>query len=78
METKVTFKALDCIENIYNLSRDCHLEKSFFETAKSDIILLSPYLKLNDIETVLFANLFLFLMRVLVALNSFIILTDLK
>ena len=58
METKVTFKALDCIENIYNSSRDCHLEKSFFEAAKSDLMLLSNYLKLNDIETVLFANAF--------------------
>ena len=58
METKVTFKAIDCIENIYNLSKDSHLSESFFEAAKSDLALLSPYLQLNDIETVLFANAF--------------------
>lgn len=58
METKVTFKALDCIENIYNLSKDSQLNDTFFERAKSDLALLSPYLQLTDIETVLFANAF--------------------
>lgn len=58
METKTTFKALDCIENIYNLSKDSQLNETFFEAAKGDLALLSPYLQLTDIETVLFANAF--------------------
>ena len=69
METKVTFKTLECIENIYNLSKDCHLKKSYFKAAKSDLMLLSPFLKLNDLETVLFANAFFSLMRAFVAMN---------
>jgi hypothetical protein len=58
METKVDFKVLDCIEKIYNLSKDSHLREPFFKSIKQELALLSPYLKLNEIETVLFANAF--------------------
>ncbi len=58
METKLTFKAIDSIENIYHLSKGSQLNETFFEAAKSNLVLLSPYLQLSEIETVLFANAF--------------------
>ncbi|QOW09766.1 AAA family ATPase [Kaistella flava (ex Peng et al. 2021)] len=58
METKFNFKVLDCIEKIYNTSKESQLKDALFIEIESEVKLLSDYLKLNAIETVLFANAF--------------------
>ena len=58
METKENFNAMECIESIYQFSKDSKLQPPLFEVVENEISLLSKYLQLNDIETVLFANAF--------------------
>lgn len=58
METKENFNAMECIESIYQFSKDSKLRQPLFEVVENEISLLSKYLQLNDIETVLFANAF--------------------
>ncbi|SEF51267.1 ATPase family associated with various cellular activities (AAA) [Halpernia humi] len=58
METKVNFNVMEAIETIYQFSKDSQLRQPLFEVVENEIKLLSNYLQLNDIETVLFANTF--------------------
>ena len=58
METKENFNAMECIESIYQFSKDSKLRQPLFEVVENEINLLSKYLQLNEIETVLFANAF--------------------
>lgn len=58
METKITFNVLECIENIHKFSKDSHLREPFFQSVEKELSLLSTYLQLNNVETVLFANAF--------------------
>ena len=58
METKENFNAMECIETIYQFSNDSKLQPPLFEAAEREIKLLATHLRLNDIETVLFANAF--------------------
>lgn len=58
METKENFNAMECIESIYQFSKDSKLQPPLFEVVENEISLLSKYLQLNEIETILFANAF--------------------
>ena len=58
METKITFNVLECIETIHKFSKDSHLRQPFFESIEKELASLCPYLQLNEIEVVLFANAF--------------------
>ena len=58
MDAKVNFNVLESIEKIYQFSKDSKLRQPFFEVVENEVNLLSNYLQLNDIETVLFANAF--------------------
>ena len=58
METKITFNVLECIETIHKFSKDSHLREPLFESIEKELALLCPYLQLNKIEVVLFANAF--------------------
>lgn len=49
---------MECIESIYQFSKDCKLQPPLFEVVENEISLLSKYLQLNGIETILFANAF--------------------
>lgn len=59
METKVQFNVLEAIENVYKFSQDSQLRPALFETLNEDLKLLTNYLQLNEIQTVLFANAFI-------------------
>ncbi len=58
METKITFNVLECIETIHKFSKDSHLREPLFESVEKELALLCPYLQLNKIQAVLFANAF--------------------
>lgn len=58
METKENFNVMEAIESIYQFSKDSKLRQPLFEVVENEISLLSEYLQLNEIETVLFANAF--------------------
>lgn len=55
METKVNFDVMECVETIVKFAEDSHLREPFFETVETEISLLSDYLKVGRVETVLFA-----------------------
>lgn len=52
---------MECIESIYQFSKDSKLQPPLFEVVEIEISLLSKHLQRNDIETVLFANAFVIL-----------------
>ncbi|WP_373709178.1 hypothetical protein [Kaistella sp.] len=58
MKTKVTFNVLECIETIHQISKGSYLREPLFEALEHQLALLCPYLQLNEIETILFANAF--------------------
>ena len=58
MDAKVNFNVMESIETIYQFSKDSKLQYPLFEVVENEVNLLSNYLQLNDIETVLFANAF--------------------
>ena len=58
MDAKVNFNVMESIETIYQFSKDNKLQYPLFEVVENEVNLLSNYLQLNDIETVLFANAF--------------------
>ena len=58
MDAKVNFNVMESIETIYQFSKDSKLQYPHFEVVENEVNLLSNYLQLNDIETVLFANAF--------------------
>ncbi len=59
MKTEVKFNVLDIIEEIYLHSRDSHLREPLFEVLKDQIAMLSEYLHLTELQSVLFANCFI-------------------
>lgn len=59
MKTEVKFNVLDVIEEIYLHSRDSHLREPLFELLKDQLAMLSEYLQLTDLQSVLFANCFI-------------------
>ena len=58
MKTKETFNILECIETIHQISKGSYLQEPLFEALEDQLALLCPYLQLNEIETILFANAF--------------------
>ena len=58
MDAKVNFNVMESIEKIFQFSKDNKLQYPLFEVVENEVNLLSNYLQLNDIETVLFANAF--------------------
>ena len=58
MDAKVNFNVMESIETIYQFSKDSKLRQPLFEVVENEVNLLSNYLQLNDIQTVLFANAF--------------------
>ena len=58
METKENFNAMECIESIYQFSKDSKLQPPLFDAVDKEVAILSEYLQLTPIETVLFANAF--------------------
>ena len=55
---KVNFNVMESIETMDQFSKDSKLRQALFEAFENEVNLLSNYLQLNDIETVLFANAF--------------------
>lgn len=55
METKVNFDVMECVETIVKFAENSHLREPFFETVELEVALLSDYLKVGRVETVLFA-----------------------
>ena len=58
MDAKVNFNVMESIETMDQFSKDSKLRQALFEAFENEVNLLSNYLQLNDIETVLFANAF--------------------
>ena len=58
MDAKVNFNVMESIEKIFQFSKDNKLQYPLFEVVENEVNLLSNYLQLNDIQTVLFANAF--------------------
>ena len=59
MTNKVSFNVLDLMENLHHLSNDCLLDPKFFKENKKDIQRLGKYLNVNEIQAVIFANIFI-------------------
>lgn len=59
MTNKVSFNVLDLMENLHHLSNDCLLDPKFFKENKKDIQRLAKYLNVNEIQAVIFANIFI-------------------
>lgn len=59
MARKVAFNLLDLMETIHGNSKDCRLESEFFEKNSRDIKRLAKYLSVNEIQAVIFANVFI-------------------
>ena len=59
MKTEVKFNVLDVIEEIYLHSRDSHLREPLFELLKDQLAMLSEYLQLTQLQSILFANCFI-------------------
>ncbi|ROI10049.1 hypothetical protein EGI11_04680 [Chryseobacterium sp. H3056] len=59
MKTEIKFNVLDVIEEIYLHSRDSHLREPLFEMLKDQIAMLSEYLQLTQLQSILFANCFI-------------------
>jgi hypothetical protein len=55
---KVNFNVMESIETIDQFSKDSKLQQPLFEVVENEVNLLSNYLQLNDIETILFPNAF--------------------
>ena len=58
MDAKVNFNVMESIEKIFQFSKDNKLQYPLFEVVENEVNLLSNYLQLNDIETILFPNAF--------------------
>ena len=56
MDAKVNFNVMESIEKIFQFSKDNKLQYPLFEVVENEVNLLSNYLQLNDIETILFPN----------------------
>ena len=58
MDAKVNFNVMESIETMDQFSKDSKLRQALFEAFENEVNLLSNYLQLNDIETILFPNAF--------------------
>lgn len=58
MEAKTELTAMECIEKIYQFSKDSHLRSALFEAVPVEVKTLSEFLNTSEIETILFANAF--------------------
>ena len=58
MDAKVNFNVMESFETIFQFSKDNKLQYPLFEVVENEVNLLSNYLQLNDIETILFPNAF--------------------
>ena len=55
---KVNFNVMESIETMDQFSKDSKLRQALFEAFENEVNLLSNYLQLNYIETILFPNAF--------------------
>jgi len=58
MRQTIKSKVLDSIGNIYEQSKDCHLDTAFFEKADIDLKVLSKYFKVSRNQSLIIAMVF--------------------
>ena len=58
MEQTIKIRLLECIGNIYEVSRDCKLETAFFDQVDKELTELSNYFGISHTQSLLMAMVF--------------------